>query len=104
MAKLHMHSEATLDILRQLTQDYGSLTRRLASRTADVALVETPREVRVRQRREAASGTASSSAPKPKPLTNNTYKYHMMSHIVLSIMFWGTLDSFTTAIVSSIWV
>ena len=105
LAKLHVHSESTLHVLNKLTKEYGRLTRQLARDTENVKMVETPREAEIRRRRKVPGSTAASeSGPKSKPITNSTFKHHMMTHYVLAIMFWGTVDSFTTGIVRPLYV
>ena len=103
LAKLHIHSESTLHLLTKVMKDYGRLTRQLAKDTVNVKMVETPREAEIRRRRKVPGSTATSEPGlKPKPITNSTFKLHNMTHYVWAIMFWGTPDSFTTAIVSSL--
>jgi hypothetical protein len=114
LAKLHLHTESTLRLLRQRTRRYGQL----------------PREKTVRLRRVATS-TATSTAKPPaqtakgkgkstvppggggldipdtvekgaleKEAKTDTIKHHLMEHTPEGIEYWGTTPSYSSSIVS----
>ena len=108
LAKLHIHSESTLSLLKQATKDYGSLVRKFQRDTSHIKTVETPSEVQARQRRaeKAAqkSGILASStrsAAQPKPLNINTFKHHQGPHTVDAILEFGATGSYSTFRVSN---
>jgi hypothetical protein len=130
LAKLHLHTESTLRLLRQRTRRYGQLTRKLVAECKKYKLRETPREKTVRLRRVATS-TATSTAKPPaqtakgkgkstvppggggldipdtvekgaleKEAKTDTIKHHLMEHTPEGIEYWGTTPSYSSSIVS----
>jgi hypothetical protein len=73
LAKLRMHTDQSLDLLEELTTEFGVLMRRFRDVTSSqFATVELPREMAARNRREAQkekdlsqSGSAAAAMPTP---------------------------------------
>ena len=95
LAKLRLHTDSTLDLLEAVTRELGCLMRRFRDKTSDeFNTVELPREAGARK-----GGTRSS---KKKKLNLNTYKFHALGDYVATIRLFGTTDSYSTQLVSSI--
>jgi hypothetical protein len=109
LAKLRIHSESTLGFLDDTFKNISRQLRKFCDFTcATFETVELPKEKAARQRRLARLGCATgpnntsseSSGPKVKRFNLNTYKFHAMGDYVRTIKLFGTVDSFTTQIVS----
>src|ERR1700743_3521191 len=95
LAKLRMHTDLTLDLLGTVTREFGRLMRQFRDETLDkFNTVELPRETGTRQGGECSS--------KKKKLNLNTYKFHSLGDYVATIRLFGTTDSYSTQVVSSI--
>lgn len=91
LAKLWMHTRATLDLLEKCTVNLGQLMRKFRDTTfIQFNTVVLPREAR----------KSSSSGRKRKPLNLNTYKFHSLGDYVRTIELFGCTDSFSTQLVS----
>jgi hypothetical protein len=102
LAKLRMHTEATLDRLEQVTTDLGDLMRDFRDKTcANFNTTELAREVEARNRRNARkeSTKAPNQTRKAKTLNLHTYKFHALGDYVRTIRMFGTTDSFSTQLV-----
>ncbi|KAI0080905.1 hypothetical protein K474DRAFT_1576474, partial [Panus rudis PR-1116 ss-1] len=111
-AKLRMHTDSTLDILRSVTHTLGSKLRSLVKNICpSYDTKELPSEVTKRGRRlsrKRAQGqarqarqnerTAEASGSKPKLLNLATYKLHALGDYVWHILMFGTTDSYSTQI------
>ena len=90
-----MHTDSTLQLLEAVTREFGYLMRQFRDKTSDeFNTVELPRETSARK-----GGTHSS---KKKKLNLNTYKFHALGDYVATIRLFGTTDSYSTQVVSSI--
>jgi hypothetical protein len=108
LAKLRMHSDATIAILDDETTVLGEQLRGFESVTcAAFKTKELPREAQARKRRKVR--TTTSSLPeshnipperKSKTLNLQTYKFHSLGDYVSTIKCYGTTDSYTTSLVS----
>ncbi|KIJ42710.1 hypothetical protein M422DRAFT_170788 [Sphaerobolus stellatus SS14] len=107
VAKLRMHTDETIDLLAQLTKQFGSLIRKFAKDTANgFHTVELPREKAARARRIAsdakkgkqvtARAAASTGKDQSKPLNLNTYKFHSMGDYPWIIRQFGSIESYST--------
>ena len=95
LAKLRLHTDSTLDLLEVVTREFGCLMRQFRDKTSDeFDTVELPREAGTRK------GGARSS--RKKKLNLNTYKFHALGDYVTTIRLFGTTDSYSTQLVSSI--
>jgi hypothetical protein len=113
LAKLRMHTDATLDHLESLTKEFGRLMRHFRDVTcSQFQTVELPRELAARNRQHQRNqakrfGTqnqsavnASSSTRKPKSFNLLTPKFHSLGDYVQTIRMFGCTDSFSTQVVS----
>lgn len=117
LAKLRVHTETTLTILKAVTTELGVLMREFATLTQDMNVQETPVEYARRRKqyeaRKAASmvrSTQATNASTPSGvgdgrrkcvLNLNTYKMHALGDYVRTIERYGTTDSYSTQIVCS---
>jgi hypothetical protein len=104
LAKLRMHTEATLARLEQVTTDLGHLMRNFRDKTCPkFNTTELAREVEARNRRNARKkSTKAPSQPessKVKSFNLLTYKFHALGDYVHTIRMFGTTDSFSTQLV-----
>lgn len=113
LAKLRMHTDATLDHLQSLTKDFGILMRHFRDISSQFQTVELPRELAARHRQDQrvhakTFGTQSGNPPvlntslssrKHKSLNLFTPKFHFLGDYVQSIRTFGGTDSFSTQIV-----
>ncbi|KAG9119401.1 hypothetical protein FRC07_005586 [Ceratobasidium sp. 392] len=106
LAKLRLHTNATLDALDAHTTVLGRRLRRCKKSSAIAfKTTETDREFNARRRRlekKAASSAGSSDkstvsvAQLPKEFSLTTYKLHALGDYPLAIKNFGTTDSFST--------
>ena len=102
LAKLRMHTEATLVRLEKVTTDLGHLMRVFQDKTCSkFNTTELAREVEARNRHNARkkSKTAPNQSRKVKTLNLLTYKFHALGDYVRTIRMFGTTDSFSTQLV-----
>ena len=94
LAKLRLHTDATLNIFDIVTREFGCLMWQFHDRIADkFDTVELPHE----------AGTQNRTAPsKKKKLNLNTYKFHALGDYVATIHLFWTTDSYSTQIMSFI--
>ena len=91
LAKLRMHSDATLHLLDNCTTQLGSLMRKFRDVTfTNFNTVALPKE----------SNKSPSSGRKKRRLNLNTYKFHSLGDYVRTIRLFGCTDSFSTQLVS----
>ncbi|KAJ3569580.1 hypothetical protein NP233_g4962 [Leucocoprinus birnbaumii] len=104
LAKLRIHTDTTLKILGELTQEFGVLIRHFRDSTCVAfSTVELPRETAARQRHDAANqsshpstSTATSGQRRSKAFTLATVKLHFMGDYVDQIRRFGSTDSYST--------
>ena len=109
---LHMHTDATTEILDNLTTLLGQRLRDFKLITcAEYATRELKREAEQRQRREEKSKLTRLSSSKPAPgpasgdnrrlktLNLDTFKLHVLGDYVWSIRTRGSTDSYSTRLV-----
>jgi hypothetical protein len=109
-----MHSDSTIVSFRVVTTELGSQARRFLRTTCETyRTYELPAEYNRRARRAAKKNSKSGSDPttattntkltKERKLWNlATYKWHSMGDYPDAIVEMGTMDSFSTQIVSFI--
>lgn len=105
LAKLRIHSDSTLGFLEETFKILSKQLRKFRDSTcAAFVTVELPKEKAARQKKQVKSNNASpeSSVPRVKKFNLSTYKFHAMGDYAQTIKLFGTTDSFTTQIVSSI--
>ena len=106
LAKLHLHTDETLDIFEKVTKDLCDCIRSFTSDTCShFATKELAREAEARRRREAQQNTSRSSQPQGavpghgrrfKGLNLQTYKLHALADYPSQIRMYGTTDSYST--------
>ncbi len=113
LAKLRLHTDATLDLLDSATQLLGNQLRMFKARTcAFYRTRELPSEMRKRQRKAIEKSkvividvsvpttglvdVGSRQIPKQKEFNINTFKVHALGHYTDSIRQYGTTDSYST--------
>jgi hypothetical protein len=109
LAKLRMHTDATLDHMESLTKEFGRLMRQFRDITCpQFQTEELPRELAARNRQhqrvqakafDQSSLNTSSSSRKHRSLNLFTPKFHSLGDYVQTIQMFGTTDSFSTQIV-----
>jgi hypothetical protein len=116
LAKLRLHTEASLKILKRLTTQIGEEMRAFAELTNKMDIRETPKERARRKKQSANAQLRMASTGKSKksvgqqPTTDDdgkrkcvlnleTYKFHSMGDMVSCIERYGTSDSYSTQIV-----
>jgi hypothetical protein len=105
-----MHSESTLDFLEKTFEKLSKKLRQFRAFTcAAFDTLELPREKAARQRRAAERSETNGPPPdsngaRTKKFNLSTYKFHAMGDYVRTIRFFGTTDSFTTQIVSTVYI
>ncbi|KZO91740.1 hypothetical protein CALVIDRAFT_547161 [Calocera viscosa TUFC12733] len=93
LAKLRLHTSATLDLLDHSTTILGVQVRHFATKTCDAfQTVELEKEARARKRR----AEAQSSTRKPTVYSLRTYKWHALGDYVSTIRALGPTDGFST--------
>ena len=91
LAKLRMHTRATLDLLEKSTVHLGQLMRKFRDATfTKFNTVALPREAR----------KSPSTGGKKKLLNLNTYKFHSLGDYVRTIELFGCTDSYSTQLVN----
>lgn len=112
-AKLRLHTDSTIQVLRDLTRTFGFMIRRFANTIASqYDTRELPREEAARVRRRAkkasqgkqapAATTPSTTGPLRKAFNLLTYKLHALGDYVSHIIHFGTTDSYSTQTVSQV--
>ncbi|EJD46195.1 hypothetical protein AURDEDRAFT_164853 [Auricularia subglabra TFB-10046 SS5] len=102
LAKLRMHTDATLDALDTATTDLCNQLRNFVSTTcAAYKTSELPRERAARARKDAKKPPSEQAdethrEPKEKTFNMNTYKMHSIPDYAPTIREYGTIDSYTT--------
>ncbi len=106
LAKLRLHTSVTIEIFTAATRQMYKAFRKFASKTCPrYDTQELPKEADARARREAKKAgrgaQTHSSAQKSKKFTViHTYKYHCLGDYVAYIVRHGTMDNYTTQVVS----
>ena len=96
LAKLRLHTDTTLDLLEAVTKEFGHLMRQFRDKTSNESnTVELPCGANARK--------GGSRSPK-KILNLNTYKFHALADYVATIRLFGTTDSYSTLLVSSLFI
>lgn len=109
LAKLRMHTDATLDHLKSLTKEFGRLMRQFRDLSgSQFQTVELPRELAARKRQQQrvqakavnqSTLNTGSLSQKRKILNLITPKFHSLGDYVQTIQMFGSTDSFSTQVV-----
>jgi hypothetical protein len=109
LAKMRLHTDATLGLLDSETAELGKLLRDFESTTCSVYKTrELKKEMNARKRRDCVKKGSFTGKPHSQPtaerqfktLNLRTYKFHSLGDYVSTIKRFGTTDSYTTSIVS----
>ncbi|KAG9083836.1 hypothetical protein FRC06_004351 [Ceratobasidium sp. 370] len=114
LAKLRLHTESTLAVLKRLTTQIGAEMRAFVELTKDMDIRETPKEYARRKKQYESTRLRTTSAQKSKesskPQTKSddgrrkcvlnleTYKFHSQGDYVRCVKRYGTTDSYSTQI------
>jgi hypothetical protein len=119
LAKLHMHTDQTLDIMDDVTTEMGTEFRAFSGNTCSAFNTrELPRETAARKRRRLKKRIGNPSvdlapgpsidkpaevpdSPLPRRFNLQTYKYHCLGDYGKIIRTHGTSDSYSTERVGS---
>ncbi len=106
LAKLRLHTTATLDIFRAATHHMYKAFRKFSRTTcARYDTRELPREAEARVRRDAKKKTGTCTTGSTRKVRKftviHTYKYHCLGDYAAYIVHHGPMDNYTTQIVSS---
>lgn len=111
LAKLRMHSDATLKHLNSLTKEFGLLMRQFRDLTCShFQTVELHREREARKRKEQQDHdktfrkhpSSELSSRKEKTLNLKTPKFHFLGDYVPTIQMFGCTDSYSTQLVCEV--
>ena len=112
LAKLRLHTSATLEHLRVTTKELGKVLRRFAKVTrTDFQTADLPRERAAQARRQAAKdsvkGDRNSSRKKVPGTTCRffnllTYKLHSLGDYLWAILMYGSTDNYSTQVVCAL--
>lgn len=102
LAKLRMHTDATLGTMDAATIQLGLQTREFRAKTCVLFKTrELAKESRKRVHKKSSTAIQKPARPqKKKNLNLFTYKYHALGDYVNSIRMFGSTDSYSTQIVS----
>ncbi|THH32816.1 hypothetical protein EUX98_g1394 [Antrodiella citrinella] len=102
-AKLRMHTDSTLHLLKSATTSLGSQLRSFAKKictsydTRELAGEEAARARRRIKAKQAGKAVKDGvQGKKTKKLNLSTYKLHALGDYLISIIFFGTTDSYST--------
>ena len=109
LAKLRMHTDSTITLLREATKQLGSTLRLWDKQSVVFPTKELPGEAKKRGKRQSKKSQRTSKSvptptvppappppPKPKRFSLLTYKIHALGDYVSSILWFGTTDSYST--------
>lgn len=108
LAKLHLHTDDTLEILDEATAQIRDGFQAFAVKTCPAFdTTELPREVDARKRRQEkqtqedpTKRTSAVGGPRRKTFNLQIYKYHSLGDYSKTIRRFGTTDSYSTEPVS----
>ena len=102
LAKLRLHTEDSLELLELSLKQLTTQLRQFVKVTcAAFETKELPVEAAAWRRREKTQ-VKNLNGPRPKSFNLLTYKFHALGDYVQTIRLFGTTDSYTTQIVSTI--
>jgi hypothetical protein len=109
LSQLRLHTTHTLKLLRDTTIALGEVFRKFREISSrNFKIKESPREMQARIRNQnralqsrGSKKTVISTESKKVELNLNTIKNHMLEHYAPCITDFGTMDSYSTELVSS---
>ena len=112
LAKLWLHTSATLEHLQVTTKELGKVLRQFAKVThTDFQTADLPHERAARARRQAAKdsvkGNRNSSRKKVPGTTRRffnllTYKHHSLGDYLWAILMYGSTGNYSTQVVCAL--
>jgi len=106
LSKLRLHTDHSLDLLDKATRLLRDQLRRFQKFTCTAfKTMELPLETAAWQRqqeRNLDTSTSTTCGARPKSFNLATYKFHALGDYVHNIRLFGTTDSYTTQLVSSL--
>lgn len=116
LAKLRMHTDSTVTYFDNLTTELGQVMRDFEKFTcSEYDTVELPKKTAVRIQRQAQTAQqttgVTTTSQQPAPATRGkkgcklnlfTYKWHALGDYAAMIKLFGTTDSYSTQIASSL--
>jgi len=106
LAKLRLHTDHSLDLLDKATRLLGDQLRNFQQFTCTAfKTMELPSETAARrqqQERNLDTSTSTICGARAKSFNLATYKFHALGDYVRNIRLFGTTDSYTTQLVSSL--
>ena len=104
LGKMRIHTEYTLSYWEHATVCLSNELQHFHDQIADLDIHEMPQEAcnRACQNNTAASRSYVRSDWKPKTFSLATYKFHALGDGPAAVCEYGTTDSYSTAIVSSV--
>ncbi|KIK40326.1 hypothetical protein CY34DRAFT_87549, partial [Suillus luteus UH-Slu-Lm8-n1] len=107
LAKMRLHSDETLILLEKSLRRLGAQLRKFSKFTCSAfRTFELPGEIAARHRNQNHTSESQPSmkaaGPRPKSFNLFTYKLHALGDYMQSIKVFGTTDSYTTQIVSTL--
>jgi hypothetical protein len=107
LAKLRLHTDATLDIMDRMTALLGQAFREFKMKTCSAFTTqELQKEINARNRKQAKKSESAQRKSsdkinsKPKEFNMNTYKFHALGDVANTIREYGTTESYSTEPVS----
>ena len=109
LSQLRLHTTHTLELLKDTTIALGLVLRqfrKISSQSFNIKESQGETQARVRNQNRALQSrgskkTAASTESKQVELNLNTIKNHMLEHYAPCITDFGTMDSYSTELVSS---
>jgi hypothetical protein len=107
LAKMRLHSDETLALLEKSLRRLGAQLRKFSKITCSAfRTFELPGETAARHRNKNHTSESQPSmkaaGPRPKLFNLFTYKMHALGDYMQSIKVFGTTDSYTTQVVSTL--
>ncbi|KAF8223970.1 hypothetical protein L208DRAFT_1514281, partial [Tricholoma matsutake] len=102
LAKLHLHTDATLAILDSVTASLGHALHEFEMKTCSMfATRKLKKEESTRKRKQATQKKTSQASKGLKEFNMSTYKYHALGDVANTIREYGTTESYSTELVST---
>ncbi|KAL0060725.1 hypothetical protein AAF712_012505 [Marasmius tenuissimus] len=100
LAKLRMHTDTTIEELKNLSQELGNLLRSFRNTSSQFNTLELPREAaaRAKQQQRRNPNSRASTTRKKRKLNLDTYKFHALADYAPTISMFGPTDGYSTQV------